>query len=295
MIEALQFEFMRNALLAGIFASLLCGIIGSFVVVNRLVFLAGGIAHAAYGGIGIAFFFGIPYIYGTIGVSLAAAFLMTAVTIMAKNRQDTFIGVLWAVGMAMGVILLDLTPGYHVDLMSYLFGSILAVPSSDIAWMSGLGAVTLALTILFYRDILAISYDAEFARLRGVPVNLLYFLFIALVAVSIVFIIRVVGLILVIALMTIPPYIAEKYAGSLMMMMAVSVFLSMIFTMTGLWASYNMDLTSGATIIMVAATGFFISLVVDQAISFYRKRKTRDANNTPGMNDKILKTPKDAL
>ena len=280
---------MRNAVFAGLLASILCGIIGSFVVVNRLIFLAGGIAHAAYGGIGIAFFFGIPYIYGTIGVSLAAAFIMTAVTIKAKNRQDTFIGVLWAVGMAMGVILIDLTPGYHVDLMSYLFGSILAVPSADIRWMAGLGVITLVLTILFYRDILAISYDAEFARLRGVPVNLLYFIYIALVAVSIVFIIRVVGLILVIALMTIPPYIAEKYVRSLMMMMVLSVLLSVVFNMTGLWVSYHMDLTSGATIIMVAATGFFISLGVDQVISFSRKRKTQRSSR------KMLKTKKDAL
>jgi zinc transport system permease protein len=273
MIDALQFEFMRNAVLAAFFASLVCGIIGSFVVVNRLVFLAGGIAHAAYGGIGMAFFFGIPYIYGTIGVSLAAALIMTAVMLKAKNRSDTFIGVLWAVGMASGVILLDLTPGYHADLMSYLFGSILAVPSSDIWWMSGLGAVTLALTIFYYRDILAISYDAEFARLRGVPVNLLYFLFIALVAVSIVFIIRVVGLILVIALLTIPPYIAEKYAGSLMMMMLMSVILAVIFNMTGLWVSYSYNLTSGATIIMVAAAGFFISLGGDAVYSLYKKRQ----------------------
>ncbi|MFO8110883.1 MAG: metal ABC transporter permease [Desulfosalsimonadaceae bacterium] len=272
MIDAFQYEFVRNAVLAAAFASLIFGIIGSFVVVNRLVFLAGGIAHAAYGGIGIAFFFGIPYIYGTIGVSLAAAFLMTAVVIKAKDRSDIFIGVLWAVGMATGVILLDLTPGYHSDLMSYLFGSILAVPAADIWWMSALGAITLIITVVFYRDILAISYDAEFAKLRGVPVNLLYFVFIALTAVSIVFIIRMVGLILVIALLTIPPYIAEKYARSLMMMMVLSVLFSLIFNMTGLWISYSYDLTSGATIIMVAAAGFFLSLGINLAASLVKKR-----------------------
>lgn len=262
---------MRNALFAGLFASLICGIIGSFVVVNRLVFLTGGIAHAAYGGIGLAFFFGIPYIYGTIGFALLAALLMTAVTLNARSRSDTFIGVLWAVGMAIGVILLDLTPGYHADMMSYLFGSILAVPTADLWWMIALGAVTLVLTIYFYRDILAISYDAEFARLRGVPVNLLYFVFIALVALSIVFIIRVVGLILVIALLTIPPYIAEKYVGSLRMMMIVSVVLSAVFNVSGLWLAYSFDLTSGATIIMVAATGFFASFGLDFLISRRRK------------------------
>ncbi|MGM0452792.1 MAG: metal ABC transporter permease [Thermodesulfobacteriota bacterium] len=274
MIEALQFEFMQNALIAGLFASLVCGIIGSFVVVNRLVFLTGGIAHAAYGGIGIAFYFGIPYIFGTIGVSLVSAVLMTAVTLKARSRADTFIGVLWAVGMATGVILIDLTPGYNADLMSYLFGSILAVPAADIWWMVALGAATLFLTVFFYRDMLAISYDDEFARLRGVPVNLLYFLFIALVALAIVFIIRVVGLILVIALLSIPPYIAEKYARSLRMMMVISVILSVVFNMTGLWLAYTFDLTSGATIIMVAAIGFFASFVLD----FFLARRKKQAN-----------------
>lgn len=262
---------MRNALMAALFASLICGIIGTFVVVNRLVFLTGGIAHAAYGGIGIAFYFGIPYIAGTIGVSLAAAVLMTAVTLTAKNRADTFIGVLWAVGMAIGVIFLDLTPGYNADLMSYLFGSILAVPTSDIWWMIALGAVTLGMTLIYYRDLLAISYDQEFAKLRGVPVNFLYFVFIALVAVSIVFIIRVVGLILVIALLSIPPYIAEKYSGSLRTMMILSVILSVIFNISGLWLAYSFNLTSGAAIIMVAAAGFFASFIIDYLLSLRRK------------------------
>ena len=263
MIEALQFEFMRNALFAGFFASLICGVIGTFVVVNRLVFLGGGIAHAAYGGIGVAFFFGIPYIVGTLGFSLVAAIIMTAVVLKAKNRADTFIGVLWAVGMAIGIILLDLTPGYNVNLMSFLFGSILAVPSSDIWWMLGLSIITIASAGYFYRDMLAISYDDEFASLRGVPVNLLYFFFIGLIAISIVIIIRVVGLILVIALLTIPPFIAEKYSRSLLMMMGLSTIFAMIFNLTGLWLAYTFNLTSGATIILVATGGFFISMIVD--------------------------------
>ena len=270
MIEALQFEFMRNAVFAGCFASLICGVIGSFVVVNRLVFLAGGIAHAAFGGIGIAFFFGIPYILGTLGFSLLAAMIMTGVLLKHKNRADTFIGILWAVGMAAGIILLDITPGYNVNLMSYLFGSILAVPGSDIFWMMGLSVILLLAAVFFYRDLLAISYDDEFARLRGVPVNLIYFLFIGLVAVSIVLIIRVVGLILVIALLTIPPYIAEKYCRSLAQMMFFSTLLAVLFNLGGLWLAYTYDLTSGATIILVAGAAFFISQVFDL---FLRKRQ----------------------
>jgi zinc transport system permease protein len=263
MIEALQFEFIRNAVIAGCFASLICGVIGSFVVVNRLVFLAGGIAHAAFGGIGIAFFFGIPYMVGTLGFSLIAAMIMTAVVIKNKSRADTFIGILWAVGMATGIILLDMTPGYNVNLMSFLFGSILAVPGSDIVWMIGLSVFSISAAIFFYRDLLAISYDDEFARLRGVPVNLIYFLFIGLIAVSIVIIIRVVGLILVIALLTIPPYIAEKYVKSLAQMMVFSTLLAVVFNLSGLWIAYTYNLTSGATIILVAAAAFFISMIFD--------------------------------
>ena len=271
MIDALHFEFMRNALMAGVFASLICGVVGTFVVVNRLVFLAGGIAHASYGGIGLAFFFGIPYIMGTIGFSLIAALIMTGVMLRYKTRADTFIGVLWAVGMAVGIIFIDFTPGYNVNLLSYLFGSILAVPTTDIWWMLGLSIVTVFAATFFYRDILAISYDDEFARLRGVPVNLMYFLFIALVAISIVLIIRVVGLILVIALLTIPPHIAEKYVRSLSMMMVLSTLLALVFNISGLWLAYTFDLTSGAAIILCATAGFFISMLID-AILAHRNR-----------------------
>lgn len=262
MLEALQYEFMRNALLAGLLASIACGLIGTLVVVNRLVFLSGGIAHAAYGGIGLAFFFGLPYILGTLGFSLLAAVVMAAVTLKAKHRSDTVIGVVWAVGMALGVILLDLTPGYNVDLMSYLFGSILTVPVSDLWQMLILSGVIVFIVGFYYNDFLALSYDEEFAQLRGVPVRLLHYVLLAMVALSVVMIIRVVGLILVIALLTIPPYMAEKYSRSLYMMMVLSVLLSVICTTLGLWLSYTFNLTSGATIIMVAAALFFISLFV---------------------------------
>jgi len=259
MVEALQLEFMRNALVAGILVSLVCGVIGTLVVVNRIVFLAGGIAHAAYGGIGLAFFMGWPYVAGTTGFSLLAAGVMAAFTLKAKHRTDAMVGVIWAVGMATGVILLDLTPGYHVDLMSYLFGSILAVPVSDLWQMGFISVGVIAIVTWYYNDFLAMSYDDEFARLRNVPVTFLYCLLLGMIAVTVVIIIRVVGLILVIALLTIPPFIAEKFTGSLRAMMAVSAALSCLFTLTGLWLSYSLNLTSGATIILVAAAGFVLS------------------------------------
>jgi len=263
MFEALQFEFMRNALWAGLLTSIACGVIGTFVVVNRIVFLSGGIAHAAYGGIGLAFFFGLPFVVGTLGFALLVAMVMAVVTLKARHRSDTIIGVLWAIGMALGVILLDLAPGYNVDLMSFLFGSILAVPTSDLWLMLVLNVLILITVGYFYNDFLALSYDEDFAKVRGVRVELLYFILLAMVALSVVMIIRIVGLILVIALLTIPPYIAEKYSGSLRVMMLLSFLLSCFFTLVGLWISYSFNLTSGATIIMVAGVCFFISLFVE--------------------------------
>jgi len=229
-------------------------------VVNRLVFLSGGIAHAAYGGIGLSYFFGIPYLLGTIGFSLAAAMTMAAVTFNARHRADTVIGVIWAVGMAIGIVFLDLTPGYHADLMSYLFGSILTVPASDLLLMTGMAALNVLVVAFLYSSLLSMSYDEEFTRLRGVPVTFLFFLMVGMIAVSVVLMIRVVGLILVIALLTIPPLIAERFSRSLFGMMVLSAVLSALFTIGGLWLSFTFNLTSGATIILFAGAVFFISM-----------------------------------
>ena len=264
MFEALQFEFMRNALFAGLLASVICGVMGTLVVVNRIVLLSGGIAHAAYGGIGLSFYFGWPYLLGTIGFSFSAAMLMAAISIKAKHRADTIIGVIWALGMAVGIILIDLTPGYNVDLMSYLFGSILTVPTADLFIMLGIGILITFLASYYYKDLLALSYDEEFARIRGVPVKGLYFTLIGMLSVTIVMVIQVVGLILVIALLTIPPFIVEKYAKSLLQMMVGASLLGALFTVCGLWLSYAYDLTSGASIIMVSGIFFLVSLLVEK-------------------------------
>ena len=272
MLEAFQFDFMRHALAAGLLASVICGIMGTLAVVNRLVFLSGGIAHAAYGGIGLALFFGWPYLVGTIGFSLTAAFLMAAVSLGAKHRSDTIIGVIWALGMAIGIILIDLTPGYNVDLMSYLFGSILTVPVTDLYSMLAMAIGITVLVTYYYKDLLVMSYDDEFALIRGVPVKVLYFGMIGLLAVTIVLVIRVVGLILVIALLTIPPFIAEKYARSLLQMMVGSSLLGVVFTTAGLWLSYTYNLTSGASIILVAGVVFILSQLIDKLGRFTRKK-----------------------
>ncbi len=253
MIEALQFTFVQHALIAGVLVSLASGIIGSLIVVNRMVFLAGGIAHTSYGGIGLAVFLGLPIFLGASLFAVGAALLIAMLTLHNRQRVDTFIGLIWAVGMAIGVILVDLTPGYNVDLMSYLFGSILAVTTQDLIFMGSLLVLILFVVIFWYREILAVSYDSEYAQLRGIPTRFFYTLILILSALTVVIAIKVVGLILVIAMLTIPVYIAEKLSNSLFKMMFLSGGIATLFTMVGLWCSYTFDLTSGAAIILVSA------------------------------------------
>ncbi|WP_028574587.1 metal ABC transporter permease [Desulfonatronovibrio hydrogenovorans] len=262
MLEILQYEFMRNALWAGLLISIACGIIGALVVVNRIVFISGGIAHASYGGIGLAFFAGFSPNLGASLAALVSALVMGLVSRGRKHRADTVIGVIWAVGMSAGIVLIDLTPGYNVDLMSYLFGSILMVPGRDLFFMASLNLIIFLLVFLFYKDFLAMSYDEEFALAMGVPVGSLYFLLLAMVAMTVVMTIQVVGLILVIALLTIPSYLAEKYTASLKSMMIWAVVISLIFTQTGIWLSFHLNLSTGATIVLVAAVFFFLSSLI---------------------------------
>lgn len=273
MIEALAYDFMQNALLAGLLASVICGVIGSYIVVNRLVFLSGGIAHSAYGGIGLAHYFGWPYLLSAAGFAVAISMAMAAVSMRSRQRSDTIIGVMWAVGMASGILLLDLTPGYNVDLMSYLFGNILTVPGSDVLAMALLAIVVCSVMYYFHGDLLIMSYDEEFAQVRGVPVRFLYFLMIGIIAMTVVLMVQVVGLILVIALLTIPPFIAEKYTHSLFQMMLLSSLLGMVFIVGGLFWSYTYDLTSGASIIFFAGSGFGFSLVLDKLRSLRKKKR----------------------
>ena len=261
MLEALSYQFIQNALIAGILVSLIAGVIGSLVVVNRMVFLVGGVAHAAYGGIGLALFSGIPIFFGTSLFAILAALFMAFITIKKREKIDIFIGLIWAVGMAVGIILVDITPGYNVDLMSYLFGSILAVNRDDLYFMGSLfGAIVLAL-VFWYKDILAVSYDSEYASIRGINVGFFYTLILILSALSVVVAIKVVGLILVIALLTIPIYIAQSLSASLLGMMLRAGIIASLFSVSGLWLSYSFNLTSGASIILVSALSLMLFMI----------------------------------
>jgi len=259
MIEVLQLEFMQRAVLAGVLVSVACGIVGTYVVVNRFVFVSGAIAHAAYGGIGLGYFLGISPVIGAIVFSVAAALAMGVVQRKTRERADTIIGMMWAIGMAVGIILIDLTPGYAADLMSYLFGSILTVPWADLSVMLVLDAVIIVLVLAFYKELLAISFDETYASTANVRVEAIHLLLLCLVALTVVMLMRVVGLILVIALLTMPAAISARFTSNLKMMMAISVVLGVLFTSLGLLGSYVLDVTSGATIILTSAAAFLLA------------------------------------
>jgi len=252
MLEILQFDFIQNALIAGVLISIAAGIIGSLVVVNKLTFLTGGIAHSSYGGIGLAIYLGLPVLLGATVFAIITAIIIAMLTLNNKSRVDSIIGLMWAFGMAIGIIFVDLTPGYNVDLMSYLFGSIIAVSSEDIWYMSILDLVIISIVVFFYKEILTVSYDSEFAALRGINTKFFYTLILILSALCVVSAIKAVGLILVIALLTIPTYLAETFANKLSTMMIISSILATIFTLCGLIVSYLYDISSGASIIVVA-------------------------------------------
>jgi len=261
MIEILQYSFFQNAIIAAILVSIASGIIGSLISVNKMTFLSGGIAHSSYGGIGLAIYFGLPIFLGATLFALFSAILIAFISFKQKDRIDLFIGLIWAVGMAIGIIFVDLTPGYNVDLMSYLFGSILAVNKVDLIYMGVLTLIIVLFIHIFYREILAVSYDSEYALLKGINSKLFFTLILIFSALTIVVAIKVVGLILVIALMTIPTYIAEQISDSLYSMMLKAALLSTIFSITGLFFSYKYDITSGASIILVSSIGLIFFLL----------------------------------
>jgi len=268
MLEALQYEFFRNAVIAGILVSIAGGIIGSLVVVNRIIFLAGGIAHSAYGGVGMGLFFGFNPVFGALGFSLVSALLMGAVQRNKNLRQDTAIGMLWEIGMAIGVILIDLTPGYKAELESYLFGSILAVPTDDLWLMFLIDLIIIALVYLFYKELLAISFDETFASVRNIPVTQIYLLLMGMIALVVAMMMQVVGLILVIALLSIPPALSNQFVKDLKAMMGLGMSFSLLFVTVGLGFSYSFNLTSGSTIILVSAIAYLMSSIIKPLLKF---------------------------
>jgi len=262
---------MRNALVAGVLASLACGVVGAIVVVKRMVSISGGISHAAFGGVGLGYLLGFDPIFGALIFTIVAALTMGILRERTRLSEDSMIGILWVTGMSLGVIFIGLSPGYAPDLFSYLFGSILTVPFSDLMVIMILDAVILLVVFLFYEEFLAISVDEEFAAAAGLAVERIYLTLLFLIALTVVVLIRIVGIILVIAMLTIPATIAWQFSYKLKQMMIISSLLSGLFSIEGLWLSYVLNLASGATIILVSVATFLLSILLKK----YMHRETK--------------------
>jgi zinc transport system permease protein len=263
-LDFLQYDFMRNALAAGLAASVLCGVIGIYVILNKIVFISDGIAHAAFGGIGLGYFLGYDPLAFGIGSAVITALGIGMVSSRARISEDTAIGVFMATGMALGIMLLTLSKGYARDLYGYLFGNILAVTRSDVLLISALTLIILALVFLLYKEFLLLSFDPIYAEAIGLPVQSLRLLLLVMVAFSVVILIKIVGIIMVIALLTIPGAISRRHMLGLPAIMACSILLGAIFVTIGLLISYELDVPSGATIILTAALAFFLSTVLSR-------------------------------
>lgn len=260
--------FLRFALLAGLMGSVAFGMIGSFVVVRRISYIAGAISHSALGGIGLGLYLRnaqgwtwLDPMFGALVVALLSAIVIGLVSLHGKQREDTVIGAIWAVGMAVGLLFLSITPGYS-DPMAYLFGNILLISASDLWLMLFLDVLIVGAVLLFYNKFLAICFDDEFAAVRGLYVEALYLFLLCLIALTVVLMISVVGTVLVIALLTLPAAVAGQYSSRLWKMMVIAVVLCGLFTMTGLGVSYQFDVPSGPMIILIAGAVYFISTFV---------------------------------
>ncbi len=291
-VEALNAApFMMYALLTGLLASVACGVVGAYVVARRITYLAGGIAHCVLGGMGAAMYcrralgwgwvdpiWGRQWVTpltGAILAALTAAAIIGVVTLRFKQREDTVISALWSAGMAIGVLFIAKTPGYQQDLMSYLFGNILMVTADDLQLIVVLDVVVVAVSLLFYKQFLAVCFDEEFTRTRGVNVEAYYLLLLGLTAMTVVLLVSVVGIVMVIALLTLPVAVAGLFARRLWQVMVLAVALSMIFTTAGLALSYKPDLPSGATIIVLAASVYLAGLLVKAVAGWLLSRRTR--------------------
>ncbi|MEA2040331.1 MAG: metal ABC transporter permease, partial [Thermodesulfobacteriota bacterium] len=217
-----QQTFLQYALLTGLLASIACGVIGSYVVTRRITYIAGGIAHSVLAGMGAARYCETVYnwkwlhpLYGAVVAALVAAIIIGLVSLRARQREDTVIGAVWAIGMAIGILFIFKTPGYNEDLMSYLFGSILMVSANDLWLIAGLDVLIVTVVLVFYRQFLAVCFDEEFARLRGIRVEFYYLMLLCLIALTVVLLVTVVGIVMVIALLTLPAAIAGKFSKKL--------------------------------------------------------------------------------
>lgn len=271
--ELLEYKFIVNSLLAGILASISCGIIGTYIVTRRMVFLSGGITHSSFGGIGIGYYMGLNPIITAAIFGVLSALGIEFISKRSNIREDSVIGILWSFGMAVGIMFVFLTPGYAPNLMSYLFGSILTVSELDIILMAALSLILVLVFVIFYRIIVFVSYDQEFAKTHKIAVSLINYVLIGLVALTIVLNIKVVGIILVISLLTIPQSIANLFTKNFKNIIIGSIVIGLVGAFLGLVISYEINIPSGASIIFSLVMIFLIAKLFQIARRSFNLKK----------------------
>lgn len=254
--DILGYTFWRNALYTGVLASVIFGILGTYVVIKRIVFISGGIAHASFGGIGFAFYAGL---YPLLGAALFAIVSALGIGHLGKKkiqREDTAIGIFWVIGMALGALFYRMAPGSPPAMHNYLFGNIFMIRTVDIYLLGLLVVGVLILVVLFFHELQAVSFDEEFAEIRGVKTTLIYIMLLILIALSVVLLLTFVGIILVIAMLTIPASISNGFTHEIKKIMIYSCLLSLLFVIGGLWLSYLINTPAGPTITLLAGVFF---------------------------------------
>jgi zinc transport system permease protein len=270
MIEALSLGFFQRALVAGVLLSLLCGVLSVFVILRRMAFIGVGISHSAFGGVALGFLLGLDPLRSGIGFAVAIALLIEWAHERGRLEEDAAIGIFFAFAMALGVVFLHLSRTYNVDVFGFLFGNILAVGPRQVGEILTVGLAVLGLVALFYKELVFLSFDEEMAWVSGVPVKALRYLFLVLLALTIIMAIYLVGIILVSALLVIPGAIARNLTRHILGMLWMSLAAAVGATLGGLFLSYGLDWPSGATVVLVLALGFFLS----QAILLWPRRGT---------------------
>lgn len=272
MLEVLKLDFVQHAVAASLLASIALGVVGTLVVVKREVFVSAGIAHAAYGGVGLGFFLAWDPSLMAMVVGVALAMGMGIARQVSDQRTDTLIGAMWAVGMSAGVLLVDLTPGYTANARSYLFGSLLTVPTSDLVLIAVLDVIIVTVTVAGHRLLIAQAFDPIFVRARGLPSAALDLLTLLLVALTVVVLMQVTGLVLLIAVLTLPAALAGRLTHSVPRTMVLAALVSAAATLTGLVVSYQADVTSGPAIVAVTACAYLIVAAGNATIRRLRRR-----------------------
>lgn len=274
--EVLQYKFLIHAVLASVLCGVACGMVGTYVVCRRLVFLSGGITHSSFGGVGIAYYLGLNPLLGAFCFAVLSAIGIEACAADKRIREDSAIGLIWSLGMAVGIIFVYMTPGYAPNLMSFLFGNILSVTVSDLIGMAVVVAAVVVVFALFYRPVMYVAFDREYAASQNVPTRWIGYLMAVLIAVTIVISIRVVGIVLLISLLTMPAVIANQLTRSFGRMMAGASVVAVAGTLIGLYASYLLDIPSGAATIFVLTVALIIVKLLPLR-KFIRKRNENGA------------------